>query len=161
MVSGGLNWANCNKLTKKSKKKNWKWDQLWTPFYTIWIWNNYLWNDVRRVNSQNLQFTNKLSGMTISKEKFLGTTICTQKRLHEWRFARFERKNYMQQQFEKGCLKQIANFATGYDPPHNGNFPKWLVNEINPEFVLFTLSGFSNPREVKNFGHLPTSNYQP
>ena len=70
-------------------------------------------------------------------------------------------KNYSQQQFEKRCLKQFTNFATGYDPLHNRNFLKWLVNKINAEFVLFTLSGCSNPGEVKIFGLLPTSSYQP
>ena len=33
-------------------------------------------------------------------------------------------KNYSQQQFEKRCLKQFTNFATGYDPLHNRNFLK-------------------------------------
>ena len=32
-------------------------------------------------------------------------------------------KNYTQQQFEKRCLKQFTNFATGYDPQHNRSFP--------------------------------------
>ena len=43
-----------------------------------------------RMSNSRTHFTNKFSGMTIFK--FLGTTICTQKRSHEWRFARFERK---------------------------------------------------------------------
>ena len=73
----------------------------------------------------------------------------------------WKKKNYTQQQFEKRCLKQFTNFATGYDPQHNRNFPKWLVNKKNATFVLFTLSGCSNPREVKIFGLLPTSSYQP
>ena len=36
-------------------------------------------------------------------------------------------KNYTQQQFEKR-MKQFANFATGYDPQHNENFPNdWSI----------------------------------
>ena len=52
-------------------------------------------------------------------------------------------KNYMQHQFEKRCLKQFANFASGYDPQRK--FPKKIGQEVKCVICVVYLSSFSNP----------------
>ena len=131
---------------------------MWTPFYIIWIWNNYLWNVVRKVNSQNLSRTH-LTNVSVQEWQF------SKKSFWEQQFA--HKKSFMNDDLPEKKVYTTTNWKTLFETIHELCNRIWSTtqqkfpNKINAEFVLFTLSGCSNQREVKIFGLLPTSNYQP